>query len=296
MKTVIWVLLPLVMLVSCGQQEDAAKPATTVDLLTTGVDSLGIARSSEPKLFVGEALYEHINGGAEVYHLYDFVEVATAYYKRDTVELLVDFYRFQTADDAFGLFSNLRPEEPNPVPLGVEGFAGSGSVTFVKGAYMVKLTGFDESAETTMMIRDLAAAMESTIEGARQLPSLFANFPSANRVAHSEKINAESFLGQQALTDVYSGRYYLGEDTLTLFLTKDVEGAKFAAWSERAGGTKVDAVDEFALPFTEGKVVAIDNSYYGVIVGGLKGEFVAGAVGYNQKHQQFLVDWLNTLP
>ncbi len=296
MRTILVMLTLGLMLMACAQDDQSNLPKTTVEMLPSGIDSLKIVRSSEPKLFVGEDLYEHINGGAEVYHLYDFVEVATAYYQRDTVEVLADLYRFKTADNAFGLFSNLRPEEPSPLPLGVEGFASTGSVTFVRGSYMFKLTGFDESAATTMMIRDLATALEPTLGGTKDLPTMFSMFPTSDAVSHSEKIQAESFLGQQALSEVYSARYGFGEDTLTLFITADSDGAKFSAWSEQAGGKKIDGVDEFALPYTDGRLVAIDNSYYGIIVGGVKGTNVAGVVGYNQQHQQFVIDWLNSLP
>jgi len=280
------------LLASCGQKAEQAAPTTTADFLPATIAGTDIERSSEPKTFVGEALYEHIDGGAEVYHTYDFADVATAYYRRGETELLADVYRFATDVNAFGLYSTLRPFEPSPLPLGVEGFAAAGIVTFVKGQYVVKLTGYDENAETTEMMRDLAQAIAQRLPGTTRIPAEFSKFPAENRVSRSEKIISESYLGQQALTDIYTCNYVLDDDTVTLFLTDDADGVKYEAWLKKAGEHESPEVDSFALPFKDGQVIAVDNPYYGLIIGGPYHTYLAGAVGYGKSHQRFVTDWL----
>jgi len=291
-RTIPLIVIMATLVASCAQKADQAAPVATADYLPTSISETDIKRSSEPKTFVGEALYEHIDGGAEVYHLYDFVDVATAYYKLGETELLADVYQFAEAADAFGLYSTLRPEEPSPLPFGIEGFAAPGSITFVKGQHMVKLTGYDESVETTNMMRDLGQAMEQGLPGTTTLPAMFVKFPTKNRLARTEKIVAKSYLGQQALSDVYACNYALDDDTVTLFLSDDGDGTKFGAWLEKAGEHQSSEVDSFALPFTDGQVISVDNSYYGLIIGGPHGAYLAGAVGYSKMHQQFVADWL----
>jgi hypothetical protein len=73
-------------------------------------------------VFVGDSLWEYINGGAELYHTYEFVDVATAYYLQDSTEIVVDIYRFATPDDAYGMYTQLRPGGPGTMNYGIEGF------------------------------------------------------------------------------------------------------------------------------------------------------------------------------
>ncbi|MBU0985285.1 MAG: hypothetical protein KKA42_15530, partial [candidate division Zixibacteria bacterium] len=53
------------LLVGCGGNESPSTTATgaTADYLPTAWEGTDITRSSEVGTFVGEALYEHINGG-----------------------------------------------------------------------------------------------------------------------------------------------------------------------------------------------------------------------------------------
>ncbi len=83
-------------IVSCGgnaEQESATESA--VDLMPEKIAETQLSRSSEPRLFVGDSLWEYINGGAEVYHTYDFVDVATA---EDTIQFCGCVVKCPTAD------------------------------------------------------------------------------------------------------------------------------------------------------------------------------------------------------
>ena len=295
-------VVPLLMLlvftvaVLIGCSDEAETPATETTEVLLSANLAGAERSSEPKVFEGESLYEHINGGAEQYHLYDFVEVTTAYYKRGDVEVSADVYEFSNADNAFGLYSSLRPEDAEHTSLGVEGFVSTGSTVFVKGPYMVKLTGFDESAATATLIDSLAAALDSKLPGTTDLPETFALFPGMFSVEHSEGIIAESYMGQSFLTDVYFQDFALDEDTLRLILTEDKSGAKFLQWS---GALEIDSATIGSLrsfPFDDNKLFAFDNKYYGKVVAGLRGGYLVGMVNFTDSHSDFFYAWLDEIP
>ena len=49
--------------------------------------------------------------------------------------------------------------------LGVEGFAAAGSAVFVKGEYVAKLTGYDNSEATGTVISLMAHTLDSLIPG-----------------------------------------------------------------------------------------------------------------------------------
>ncbi len=282
---------------SCGGGGD--KPTAEVthakDLLTEN-PSEGIAINSEIRVFEGEHLYEHINGGAEIFHLYDFVEVATAYYMRGETEVLADVFMFADADGAYGLYTTLRPDEVDATAIGIEGMGSATSLDFVKGAFVVKLTAYEEAPATTAALNDLSRAIETAIPGSTDVPATFSLLPDTANLPNSEKIFAESYLGESALSDVYCRRYALGTDTVTLFIADDVDGSKLTAWRERVGDKQGDAAVLAGLPFTAEASVVVDNAYYGLIFGGAAGTHLVGAVGYDAKHADFVAAWLNALP
>ncbi len=285
----------ILLLVACGGQKSTREVLSSASFLPEKIDSLHIERSSEIQTFEGEALFEHINGGAEIYHQYAFIEVATAYYLRGETEISVDIYRFASEDNAYGLYTTIRPDNPAIVQLGVEGFATETTMDFVKGMYVVKLTGFEESPETASAIIDLARVVDGLIPGTTNRPGAFSLFPPDNRTVASDRIHAESFLGQSSLNTVYSQGYEMDSDTLILFLTEDPSGDKFQQWAEQA--VTGEAVLEMSkdLPYDD-KVLMIDDTYYGRIIAGTKGNLLLGMVNYDDKHRDFLIAWLATLP
>lgn len=287
------IIILAVVVTSCGDKKTAKKPVGTTDYLVATVDSISLQRTSDPDLYVGDSLWEYINGGAELYHLYNFVEVATAYYDKQGVEMVVDIYKFDSPEYAFGLYSMLRPEEASRVELGVEGFGSTTNLVFVKGQYVVMLTCFEQSEEVAAAISQTGPVFEEIVPGILARPAVFDMFPAENVIDGSAKLFAESFLGQTFLRNVYTVSYALEGDTLGLFITYDQGGAKFIEWKEKAE-TQPDATAS-PLPFDDGMAIFLSDSYYGTIVAGLKAGMLVGAVGYRPGHEEFLRNWLSSI-
>jgi len=274
------------------------QPATKVDpagYLAPSYDAIGVARSSPPQVFVGQDLWEYINGGAELYHKYGFIEVATADYQKGETEMVVDIYRFDSAVNAYGLYSMMRPDETDLARYGVEGFISPAKIEFVKGDLLVRVIGFDESDETGLALINLADEIDKQLPGGKQPPSAFDLFPPSLAVRGSDKYYVEAFLGQSFLTGVYTRDFQLDTNRITLFLCEHEAGVKLLEWSRLAEemGSFGDVPDDLA--FDEGKAFAVDNSFYGRIVVGLCAGRMVGMVGYTQDHHSLLSDWLDGL-
>jgi hypothetical protein len=280
-------------ILTCGQKDEPAEQSGQPALLPEQLGSSGFERSSEIRTFVGESLYEYINGGAELYHQYKFVEVITADYKQNQTEIVADIYKFDNTDCAYGLLSSLRPFEPQTVGLGVAGYASGTTIDFVKGNYLVRLVVYDDSPETFSAMMSAAEAIEKHIPGKTTLPDMFAMFPSEGRIAGTETFVVESFLGQMPLTDIYAIDYEIGSDTVKLFLSDDPSGEKYSQWSERANMHKMSKDIVGNYPF-ESAFVA-EDSYYGNIIAGLHSGKLCGIIGFGEQHEAFLIDWLNTI-
>jgi hypothetical protein len=237
-------------------------------------------------------LWEYINGGAELYHLYGFVKVTTADYMADDREYILDIYEFDHSDNAFGLYSAIRPEGAEALSMGVAGFVTGSSLELLKGKYLFRITVFEESDETQSAMRAAAAEIEPKLAGTNEIPALFGSFPSENVVAGSEQIHAESYLGFQSLDHVYARKYAVGPDTVTIFMMSD---GTHESLEELAGHTATtDQAISSDLPLQ--RPVALDHSYYGRIIAGLNGDMMVGLIGGGDQALAFFSDWLSAAP
>lgn len=289
-------LLWSVAILACGCGEEKPRELRCAAFLPDASVQSGIERSSKIRTYFGESLFEYIDGGAELYHDYGFVEVATANYSHGAVEAVVDIYRFDTADHAYGLYASFRPRIPEPALFGTEGFSTSSTIDFVKGRCVVRIIGFDESAETHRLIESLASLTAEELPGDEYLPGPFGLFPPDSIMAATDMIYAKSYLGHDFLTDVYARRYLVDGDSLTLFLTEDGDGQKFGRWIELGmmdGSAIPGNVD---IPFDEGRVFELDHPRYGTIICGTRGEYLIGVMGYEDEDRGFLTGWLISLP
>lgn len=287
------VLVAGLAVLSCGgdsQTETATPPAS----LLTVAKAPGLSRTSEIRVYAGDSLWEYINGGAELYHSYNFVEVATADYTFAGAELITDIYLFDSDDNAFGLYSQLRPDIPSNVPMGAAGFASENNLVFVKGPYVATITGFDSSPQSAAGVSTAGAMLNKAVPGKTDLPEMLSRLPSENAVPYSEKMYAESFLGQSALSCVYTRHYDLGGEILTLFLTTDEDGDKLTRWRVQLEGESV-TVDLGLSPDDSEQLLSSVHGYYGQIVALGKAGYLAGAVGYNDSQREFVSTWLKSI-
>lgn len=281
-------------MLACGGGSDDAEPTTLSRYFPDRLADVGLDRVSEVRTFVGDSLWEYINGGAELYHSIGFVKVSTADYKSDEAELVLDLYQFESSDGAYGLYAVLRPDEPDIVPLGVEGYFTGSSLEFVKGDIMVRLVGYDASEATGRAIKALATNLAGSLSGTVEPPETFQLFPQDNAIAGTDKIIGEAFLGQAFLNMVYTLDYQMADDTFTLFLSDDPSGEAFAQWMQQVG-------DGWSSPeannpgYDEKYYLLTPNSYYGDILAGLKNGKLVGVVNFSEQHQEFVADWLTSI-
>lgn len=286
--------LLMAMSTACGTKKDQPEQLSAASFLPENLAQDSIVRTSEIRTFVGQSLFEYINGGAELYHKYHFQEVATADYRYGAVDLVIDIYAFADAERAFGMYSTLRPDNPRSIDLGVEGFSAGTEIDFVKGKFIARVTGYDGSEETIGAIELAASALEKILPGRSRLPEYFGLLPREGMIVHSEKFYAESFQGWEFLSEVYTRMYTFDGDTVLIFLTKDSTGEKLKLWREKVS-KREDADPEISdLPF-EGSSSFITDSYSGTLVAGRKGGLLLGAVNFGDSNRELLDLWLRGL-
>ncbi len=282
-----------VLLVNCGQKEPD-RPIGVAAYLPGGIENPDVGLTGAIEVFRGDSLYYHINGGAEIYHTYGFEEVASAYYLVDGNEISVDLHQFEDPAGAFGLYSTLRPRRPNTFDVGVEGFATSHTREFVKGRHVARLTAYETDNVINTALDSLATAIAESLPGPTTLPPTFAHFPDTARQPRSEKIYSVAYLGLGFMSDVYTVDYVVGDDSLTLFLTRDTTGEKMLGWQGNMPGEPKEVAGLDRLEW-DGLPMAIEHSYYGTIVAGSRSGWMAGGVGYSPSRSAILSKLLESL-
>ena len=284
-----------IMLITCNSPEKTDLKHDLAVYLDSQFSDGEIRKIAEVERYVGDSLYEYIDGGAEVYHMYKFIEVVTASYKFGETEIVADIYSFKDADMAYGMYSTLRPDSPKIVSLGVEGFTFGSSLDFVKGNFIIRLIGYDDTPGTETAIKMLSIELNKAISGKTSKPEMFLLFPLDNKIEYTDKIFAESFLGRQFLTNVYTIGYQIESDTVTLFISDDENGSKFQQWLESVELSEASLKMSKSLPYDQPKAFIVEDSYYGAIAAGLKKGKLTGIIGYRDNQKAFLTNWLNTL-
>jgi hypothetical protein len=71
------------------------------ELLPINLEVLPWQKSESAMIYKGKKLYEYINGGAEIYYEYGFIQVITQSYKYEDESLIVDIYEMKNPKAVF---------------------------------------------------------------------------------------------------------------------------------------------------------------------------------------------------
>lgn len=154
-----------------------------VALLLLLVPALAVAAASPPagwepegptRVFVGNDLYGHINGGAELFHEFGFVDLrVTDYRNAEDVELAVEVYRMGSPRDALGIYLAKCGREKPLDGLGLRHSANAYQLTALKGDRFLQVNNFGGDAALQPIMSAFALAALDTVASAPS-DSLFA--------------------------------------------------------------------------------------------------------------------------
>jgi len=208
--------------------DNAAKTAAQPQLAKFLVEPLpGHPKPEAPASFYKpDTLYQYIDGGADVYLLYDFQVVVHQDFKTGAAELTADIYDMGKPEDAFGIYSAERSPKYNYIPVGAEGYRSKGVLNFFQERYYVKLAG--SGAGSDALLDQLAHTIATRIGGSRTVPPLLLKLPQVQRVRHSEQYIRKDPLGHAFLAPAYVVTYGTSpkESKLLVSVANDTAGAK----------------------------------------------------------------------
>ena len=132
-----------------GAQPPDAAQEQVLKLLSAPLPSQ-IKPQETPEFYKADSLYQYIDGGADVYLLYDFRVLLHQDFKSGAAELTADVYDMGRPEDAFGIYAAETISRYKFVPIGIEGYRSKGVLNFVQDRYYVKLAGMNGNADTLL--------------------------------------------------------------------------------------------------------------------------------------------------
>ena len=182
---------------SLNRQSDLAT------LVPESANATGWIPDGQPRKYAGEDLYAYIDGGAEIFQEYGFVEVIVQdFLSRSGKTICLEIYEMQSSDSAYGIYSFRKAASGLDLEWEPDSEAQLSDyyLNFWKGRYLVTLTGFNEDDATREGLVGLGRAVCGKIREKAAKPSLLAFLDRPG-----EKMSAAKyFRGNLGLFNVYA--------------------------------------------------------------------------------------------
>lgn len=169
-------------------------------------------------VFERSTLWDFINGAADNYLAYGFVDLHVAEYKRGRNIIKVEIYRHNDHTNAFGIYSSERSPSFRFVNLGAQGYIADGSINFFKGNYYVKIRTYSKKPKILQAEETLAERVAAMITGESSMPVILSEFPVEGRKQNEEVFINESVLGHGFLKKAFKASYEVGNDSFSVYV------------------------------------------------------------------------------
>jgi hypothetical protein len=222
-------------------------------------------------------LWDKIDGAADSYLSYNFEELTIGdYTAKDGKYISLEVYRHKTPEDAFGIYSQERPQDGKFKNVGAQGYEVEGSFNFVSDRYYVKVRSNYSDAASMNTIREIAKKAAALISGTSMLPEILRLFPQKTKLPNTEQYINSNFLGYSFLGQAFTSTYSLNGSTFNLFIVKYASPA-----SAKETLIKYLAQVKSNLTAEEGKRLLLDDKYNGKVNMEWKGSYLFGSYSTN---------------
>jgi hypothetical protein len=169
-------------------------------------------------VFLPDNLWDFINGAADTYIAYGFVDLHVAEYKKGKNVIKAEIYRHSDNTMAFGIYSSERSPSFRFISLGAQGYVADGAINFFKGNYYVKIKTYSKKEKVLQDAESLATRISGLLTGDAAMPELLRQFPAEGRKLNEESYINESVLGHSFLNKAFKAPYQTGNDIFSIFI------------------------------------------------------------------------------
>jgi hypothetical protein len=194
--------------------------ADWMKLLPQPDSSRGWRFDIQPDIYTRDNLFEYINGEAELFNDYGFVEMVTAAYIRGddfSHSFSIDLYDMGSPLNSFGIYSSYRNPGLTFVEMGYEATISDLNIRCFKGNYFIQLNAGSLSPELHATMEKTASDLVDRIPATAH-PIELTLLPADGQIRGSLKYITNGFMGQSIFPAGLQAQYVVQGDTLQAFL------------------------------------------------------------------------------
>ena len=212
-------------------QSDASQSPISDGLIPSGFEALSKAEN-----YNADNLYEKIDGKAPLYLESGFKELSTQRFaSTSNKDLWMELYIYDMGNirNGFSVYSVQRRAEVEAFPSMQFAYKSGNALYFVHGQYYIEIVGSSESDELSRAIAEAAqkAKANLAIDPNVEITEL-AFFPQEDLVPDSFKLYTVNAFGFEKLTDIFTARYRIENETVTAFIGKRADAGEAEATAE----------------------------------------------------------------
>ncbi len=163
-------------------------------------------------------LWNFIDGAADNYLSYDFLDLHVAEYKKGKNVIKLEVYHHRNDIMAFGIYASERSPSFNFTGPGAQGYITDGSINFYKGDYYVKIRTYSKSEKVIKASEALAGEVADMLPGSNHLPAELSLFPPEGLKKNEETYINKNVLGHGFLNGAFKANYTVGPDNFSIYL------------------------------------------------------------------------------
>lgn len=172
------------------------------------------------KTYNSSNLYTPIDGAADLFLRYNFEEMLATEYDRDSNYIIVEVYKHKTPLDAFGIYSQEKPDKNIYFNIGVQGYKEEDYLNFLAGQYYIKIRVGKVNEMSLAVMSDIASKLALKLNKDGSYPAIFGTFPSEGKILFSEKYISRDVLAYNFLHSSFQVEYNSNGKKFTIFAIK----------------------------------------------------------------------------
>lgn len=175
-------------------------------------------------VYTPETLWDIINGAADLFYAYDFREMYWGEYVYSgdkSIYIVMEIYRQGCPVNAFGVYTQERPTEPELIDIGVQGYTSEGILHFFAGDGYVKIRSHNTTDETKKAMEKIAGHAAELLDPDPEFPGIVYSLPEEGRIEYSEGYINTNFLGHTFLSGAFVSSYEVDGNSFDLFVIEN---------------------------------------------------------------------------
>lgn len=175
----------------------------------------------KPYRYIPPNLYKYINGAAEFFIAFGFVELAGANYASVATSndsATIDIYDMGSKLNAFGVFQSKRDRRASSLNVGAASTVSDDYVAFHKDRFYVEIQALIVNKQSKSVIATIASSVAERLPGNDTLPQELSYFPEEGRIVGSERYIKGGVLGHAFLAQGIVCDYQIEGQKATAFI------------------------------------------------------------------------------